>query len=51
MAEAIENIQQWAAENGYDAVVGIRFTVAYEARLLPLFRGLKHFAYGTCLRH
>ena len=47
MAEVLENIQEWAAENSYDAVVGVRFTVAYNSGE----RGFKHFAYGTCLRH
>jgi hypothetical protein len=52
MAEAIENIQQWAADNDYDSVVAVRFTVAYKAEpLLPIVGRLKHFAYGTCLRH
>ena len=50
MAEALENIQEWAAENNYDSVVAVRFTVAYKVTALPLFR-YKHFAYGTCLRH
>jgi hypothetical protein len=52
MDEAIANIQKWAADNDYDSVVGLRFTVAYKAEpMLPLFGRLKHFAYGTCLRH
>jgi hypothetical protein len=51
MAEAVENIQEWAAQNNYDSVVGVRFTVTHKfAALLP-FPTLKHFAYGTCLRH
>ena len=48
MAEVIENIQKWAAENAYDSVVGIRFTVAYRYGFI---RNFKHFGYGTCLRH
>jgi hypothetical protein len=48
MAEVLKNIQEWAAENAYDSVVGIRFTVAYRN---GISRGLKHFGYGTCLRH
>jgi hypothetical protein len=49
MAEALENIQEWATKNNYDSVVGVRFTVAYKTS--ALFRHFKHFAYGTCLRH
>jgi uncharacterized protein YbjQ (UPF0145 family) len=51
MAEALEKIQEWAAKNGYDAIVGVRFTVAYEFGMVAIFRGFKHFAYGTCIRH
>jgi hypothetical protein len=53
MAEVLENIQEWAAENDYDSIVGVRFTVAYEVPPWQVIgrRGFKHFAYGTCLRH
>jgi hypothetical protein len=51
--EAVENIQKWAAENKYDAIVGVRFTVAYVGPPVIVFPGrhFKHFAYGTCIRH
>jgi hypothetical protein len=50
MATAAATIQKWAIENGYDSIVGIRFTatsIVYPTGALDFM----HFAYGTCLRH
>ena len=43
IVSTIRLIQELAAEDNYDSVVGVRFTVANKVTLLPFFRGFKHF--------
>lgn len=43
IVSTIRLIQELAADDNYDSVVGVRFTVANKVTLLPFFRGFKHF--------
>lgn len=49
MATAAGRLQEWAAENNYDSIVGVRFMV--ESTVYADKVNFLYVAYGTCLRH